>query len=402
MRLEVRLPVQVGVAVPANVVTQERDRNDERDTTPARRLARCGCHGGMEGMPGARLLPVAVLLAGACAPRAASDWASPAQRLHPLVGSIWDVASGDRIDADTLVATLVTHPLVLLGEKHDNPDHHRLQARVLESLLAAGRWPAVAFEMLAGDLGPDVDRVRTEPAPSPSDLRLALDWDVRGWPAWELYEPIFATALAARLPIVAADLDPATLAALGREGATALPPPERTHLGLHIALPADVHAAMAAEIREAHCGRASDAMVARMVTVQRARDGALARALLAAAARPDADGAVLIAGIGHVRRDHGVPALLRGWAPDTSVASVAFLEVIADADTPTADLAARQLSQYPFDFMWFTPRVDERDPCERFRRRLERLGRPTAAHTVTSWSLTASSVAAEQPRGVSE
>ena len=37
---------------------------------------------------------------------------------------------------------------VLLGEKHDNPDHHRLQAWMIDALVARGRRPAIAMEML--------------------------------------------------------------------------------------------------------------------------------------------------------------------------------------------------------------------------------------------------------------
>jgi uncharacterized iron-regulated protein len=346
--------------------------------------------------PGGKLLPAVALIA-ACAARPANDrvapargpepvaapqadagdestdWAAAAQREHPLVGSVWDVASGERIDAAALVAALAAFPVALLGEKHDNPDHHRLEARVLGGMVAAGRWPAVVLEMLAGDLDADVDRVRAAAEPSPSDLRRALDWDARGSLAWDLYEPVFATTLAARLPIAAGGLDPEVRAALKGDGGTALLPADLAHLGLDRELPSEKRAAMAADIREAHCGRAPDALVARMVTLQRAVDGSLARAVLAAAARPDADGALLIAGIEHVRRDRAVPALLRRWVPETPVASVAFLEVIGGAESVAADLARRRLSRYPFDFVWFTPRVDDLDPCENFQSELERL-----------------------------
>jgi uncharacterized iron-regulated protein len=360
----------------------------------------------MDGMSaGAKLLPAVVLIA-ACAARPAgdqvapardpkpaagtqgdagddaNDWVATVQREHPLAGSVWDVASGERVDPATLVAALAAYPLALLGEKHDNPDHHRLQARVLAGIVAAGRWPAVVFEMLAGDLDADVDRVRAAAEPSPSDLRRALDWDTRGSLAWDLYEPILATTLAARLPIAAGGLDPTLRATLKADGATALRPGERTQLGLDRTVPPDERAAMVADIREAHCGRAPDILLTRMVTLQRAVDGSLARALLAAAARPDADGALLIAGIEHVRHDRGVPALLRDWAPETPVASVAFLEVIGGAETVAADLAQRRLSHYPFDFVWFTPRVDDLDPCEKFESELGRL--PPASPPATA------------------
>jgi uncharacterized iron-regulated protein len=55
---------------------------------------------------------------------------------------------------------------------------------------------------------------------------------------------------------------------------------------------------------------------------QRARDAHIAAAMRDAGG----DGAVLIAGAGHARRDMGVPRLL----PDADVISLAFIEVRAD------------------------------------------------------------------------
>jgi uncharacterized iron-regulated protein len=70
-----------------------------------------------------------------------------------------------------------------------------------------------------------------------------------------------------------------------------------------------------------------------MVEARWVRDAHMARRLLDAAAR--ADGAVLIAGAGHVRRDRGVPAhLVRLGADPSTVASLAFLEVRDGADRP--------------------------------------------------------------------
>ena len=92
------------------------------------------------------------------------------------------------------------------------------------------------------------------------------------------------------------------------------------------------------------------------VLVQRARDAQMALAMREAGG----DGAILIAGVGHVRRDVGVPRDL----PGGDVASVAFLEARKDMTAAPA-LAV--------DYLWFTPGVDDRDPCERFRPELERL-----------------------------
>ena len=107
----------------------------------------------------------------------------------------------------------------------------------------------------------------------------------------------------------------------------------------------------------------SDLLVPGMVVAQRARDAHMAERLVAG----QRDGAVLIAGAGHARTDRGVPRVLASLAPDASVVAVAFVEV-ADAWTAPPDYATRfGAARLPFDFVWFTARVDNADPCARFR-----------------------------------
>src|SRR6266536_2359670 len=104
------------------------------------------------------------------------DWQSPLGRDHASSGTIWDVRAAAPITADTLVARLAARRFVLLGEKHDNPDHHRLQAWTLAALVAAGRRPAVAFEMFRAD---QADVIARHLAGAPGDahgLGDALDW----------------------------------------------------------------------------------------------------------------------------------------------------------------------------------------------------------------------------------
>ena len=78
----------------------------------------------------------------ACALLAPTEWQARVERHHPLVGRVWAVGARRFITPETLGAELDRAPFVLLGEKHDNPDHHRLQARILQELSAAGRRPA--------------------------------------------------------------------------------------------------------------------------------------------------------------------------------------------------------------------------------------------------------------------
>jgi hypothetical protein len=56
-----------------------------------------------------------------------------------------------------------------------------------------------------------------------------------------------------------------------------------------------------------------------------------------------------------------------------SVVAVAFVEVDAE-DANVAAYAQRfDHSTLPFDYVWFTPRFSEEDPCEKFREQLQRM-----------------------------
>ncbi len=315
--------------------------------------------------------PVAAPLADA------PDWQALYGRDAPRTGRILDVARGEWIDEATLLDALETSEFVLLGERHDHPDHHALQARIVTALVARGRRPPVAFEMLDADDAPAVAAVSADTngdvAARAEALRSAVRWDESGWPDWALYAPVFEAALAAELPIVPANLASAEVRALRRGGAEALTPGRRAELGLDEPPDPETFRALAEQIREAHCGHApAGAALGRMVDIQRAWDAQLALALVTAAgartSRSAGDhGAVLIAGAEHVRHDRGVPRSLARLAPDSGVATLAFVEI------DPADPSAGPDRESPFDFVWLTPRLDLEDPCDEYRDALEKL-----------------------------
>jgi uncharacterized iron-regulated protein len=302
----------------------------------------------------------------------AGPWQAPLGQDHPLVGRIWDTAAGEFIDSDALVDRLRRGRFVLLGEKHDNLDHHRLQTWLLRALIADARRPAVGFEMFTIDDAPAIARQLAAHPTDAGGLAEAVDWQRSGWPDWAMYQPIAEAALQAKLPIIATNLPPATARSLGQSGAAALDTAFAARYGLDRALAPDIQEAMAEEIRAAHCGYASDTQVNAMLVVQRARDAQMAESLVAAGQQ---DGAVLIAGAGHVRRDYGIPVYLASGTPEASVISVAFLEVSQDRLEPTAYAARFRRHALPFDYVWFTPRVDDDDPCAAFKDQLQKLQR---------------------------
>jgi len=294
---------------------------------------------------------------------------SPLGRDHPLAGRIFDVARGREIEEAELLAGLAGARFVLLGESHENADHHRLQARVIRELAARGAEAAIAFEMLRADQQPALDQVRASEAPTAEALRAATRWDEGGWPDFALYAPVFEASLAAGLPLVAADLASDERKQLA--SSEPVPAALSARFGLDEPLPHEVQRALEHDLLASHCGMLPASVLGRLVRVQLGRDAALAQALVAApGSAPDAAGkpAVLLAGAEHVRRDRGAPRALARLAPGAELRSLAFLEVDDARRDASADLEARYGEQPVFDYVWYTPRASDEDYCERMKR----------------------------------
>jgi len=306
---------------------------------------------------------MAVILLAAGAARAAEPPAVDLGQDHPLTGRIWDVAASRLVTSETLMARLAASRFVLLGERHDHPEHHRLQASIVRGVAAAGRRPTVAFEMLDADQAAALAAYLQRSPRDATGLGDAVGWSRSGWPPWPLYQPIADAALAHGLPLAAVNLPAAAARAVARGNLDALPPTLVRIHGLDRPAAPAVQTAMEAEMRDSHCGKLPDAVLPAMVTAQRARDATMANGMQAAH-----DGAILIAGAGHVRTDRGVPIYLAARAAGATIASVAFVEVHTGGTT-APDYAERfGAERLPFDYVWFTRRADDVDHCARFER----------------------------------
>jgi uncharacterized iron-regulated protein len=326
----------------------------------------------MTSRPLAVLVPLAIL---ACTPRAdprlvaqpiaGRTWVSPLHRDHPLVGRIWDERAASFTDEAALAAAVAGADVVLLGEVHDNVDHHLLQARLVRAVLASGRRPALAFEMLTTDQQPEVDGALARAPRDPDALAKAVAWKDSRWPAFALYRPIFQAGLDAGLPIVAANISRKVVRQVVSKGAAGLDGPLRARLAKDEPLPQAIQEAMREEMRESHCGELPEVMLDPLVVAQRARDATMAERIVSAGDR----GAILITGNGHARTDRGVPAYLATDAPGRKVVAVAFLEVDPEEKEPQGYREPGEDGPLPYDFAVFTPGEEREDPCEALRGR---------------------------------
>ena len=310
------------------------------------------------------LLP---LLLGACAPLAADAPSVSGARQSTL-----QVDLDDAPLPAPLRKALVTPggvDFLLLGEIHDHPLHHRLRARWLEELAGQGRF-VLAIEQLDADRQPALDEARRaaerardaaggaegsvtgrgaggqQSADEALRLARAAGFDFRGW-HWPFYAPYVELALRRGLPLAAVNLSNEQTRRIARGEAHPLAgaqPPGWS---------AAERDAMAAEIRDGHCGMLPEPAIAPMAAAQVARDAQMARALVDAR-RASGLPVVLLAGNGHVRADLGVPRHLAGLAPGARVLAVGFVE-------PGVPRPA-------FDLSVLTPVHERPDPCEAMRR----------------------------------
>jgi uncharacterized iron-regulated protein len=261
-----------------------------------------------------------------------------------IVAAVALAAQAEASSAEEIAAAAAGHDIVLLGEVHDNPAHHVLQAEVSAMLGAS----AFVFEML------DADAARSITPDSTADssaLALDLNWAESGWPDFAFYAPLFQQA--AETAVYGAQIDRAAAQNAFASSAADVFGAEAESFGLTTPLPEDEQAAREAAQLAAHCDMLPPDILPGFVEAQRLRDADLARQALQAL--EDTGGpVVIITGNGHARLDWGVPAVLSVAAPEVSLFSLGQME----GELPETG---------PFDLLVTAAPVDRPDPCAAFR-----------------------------------
>lgn len=272
---------------------------------------------------------------------------------HALVGRTWDPTAHRFVTEADVGRRVAAAQVVLLGETHDNPEHHRLQRQILESRLAAGVRPILMMEQFDRDQQPALD----DSLRKGGDLAALM----RGWDASHYYG-ILDTARNAGLPLRGANLPRANLRPVVREGYTSLAAGEVERLALASTWDEARERFMAKVIEASHCGKVTAGLRDGLVRAQRLRDATLADTVLESG---DAQ-IVFILGRGHARRDVGVPRYLVARRPGIRVLSIGMVEVQAGRTDPSAYETERAADIAPYDLVMFTARAERPDPCLAF------------------------------------
>lgn len=232
--------------------------------------------------------------------------------------------------------TLLPSDMLLLGERHDAPQHQQMQREAVEWLTRQGLLAALVLEM--AEQGHSTQGL--PPDASEASVQAALAWNDGAWP-WLQYGPVAMAAVRAGVPVHGGNLP-------RRELRTALTDSTLDALLSPAALERQRQA-----VRDGHCGLLPEPRVPGMARVQVARD--LSMAQTAAAAQRPGKVVLVVAGAAHVKRSLGVPVHL----PENMTQKVVV------AHTGIAEKAIKSEA----DLLFQTPDLPPDDACAPLRQR---------------------------------
>jgi uncharacterized iron-regulated protein len=259
--------------------------------------------------------------------------AQPVRRVP--VGTWIHLGSNEK--PDDAIADFAKRGVVLLGESHDEPEHHRWQLHTMAALFCHRPDMVIGFEMFPRRTQPVLDRWSNGELDETSFLR-EVDWPQIWGIAEALYLPLFHFARMHRLPMLALNVDRATNRRVAALGLASVPGTEREGVGD----PAPASSSYRARLFEwfkRHPAAAQDTRAAlerfeRFVRAQLFWDRAMAEAIAGARCDERHPLVIGIMGSGHVEYGEGVPHQLAALGVDDVATALPWR---SDTDYPIHD-----------------------------------------------------------------
>lgn len=228
-----------------------------------------------------------------------ADW--PEQ---PLIERLSD---GSRMGLTRLTSELRGSPFVLVGELHDEPDHHRAQLMLVRALWEARMDLAIGMEMFRQDAQESLDRwVRGEMPEEEMEQIFGQNWAES---SWILYRDILRFARDKSIPVLGLNIPREITQKVASSGYASLPEEMRKDWGeldCDLEDPYKTFLVWAFESHENH----KDKEWENFCQAQILWDTAMAVRLLAFRGEHPETTVVVLAGLGHAWI-HGIPDRIR-------------------------------------------------------------------------------------------
>lgn len=135
-------------------------------------------------------------------------------------------ADGSAVANDALLRSAAQQQVVLLGEHHDNMDHHRWQLYTLAGLHALRPDLVLGLEMFSRNVQPILDRW-VDGELGEAEFLKAVNWEETWSFDADLYMPLFHFARLNRIPMLALNVDKGLIAEVRQKGWNAIPAERR-------------------------------------------------------------------------------------------------------------------------------------------------------------------------------
>lgn len=306
-------------------------------------------------------------------------------RQDPLIGKIINTKSNQAMDFESLIKNISTYDVIYLSEKHDNPEHHHIQKRVILGLIEKGLTPTLGFEFFSledtSDLLNFVDSgkaVHTKKIEKiiEIDLRKKLRWDTQSDKMWNYYYDLLSLAKTEKLQVAGIDLPGTLKKRITRKGITGISPIEKEQVFTTQLSDETYKDYMFSIFKAVHCGMGNEKMLARLYDTWVARNDKMALSITRLYKHGKGPIVIIIGG-GHT--EYGLGVIDRVAAIDKTIkqVNIALREISVKPSglleyVLPLDLAGFEKKPLA-DFLWFTQRVSYADPCEEFKKSLKKM-----------------------------
>lgn len=310
-------------------------------------------------------------------------------RDDPLIGKIINTSTGTSIDFDSLIKDISTCDVIYLSEKHNNPDHHNFQERVIQGLINEGLKPSIGFEFFSMENTVDllnfvdsgkVIHSKKNKKIIEADLRRKLGWDTQPDPMWKYYFDLLNIAKKENLTVAGIDLPRNLKRRITRKGLKGISPIEKELVFSTKLEDKAYRDYMFAIFKAVHCGMGHKRMTSRLYDTWMARNDKMALSITWLSKHRKGPVVIIIGG-GHT--EYGLGVIDRVNAIDKTKnikqVNIALKEISTTPLNLPEYLMPLELEGFnkvpPADFFFFTQRVSYKNPCEEFQKSLQKMKR---------------------------
>ncbi len=270
-----------------------------------------------------------------------------------MLDAVTATATGEMLNPREVVARLAGTRLIFVGESHTTMDFHRVQLKMIEELVRAGKKVLIGLEMY-----PNTEQRYLDDwylgFYSESGFIQMSHWYKNWGYHWNYYRDIFLFARDHHIRMFALNAPREVVSAVSRKGLQNLSPEEKAHIAPKIDTANEEHFALFKAFFAEGMGMnamISDTMVAPMFASQCTWDATMGYNAVQALKEYGDENTVMVVliGSGHVAYNLGIERQAAAWY-EGKMASIIPIQVLDDRDRPIGSVRASYA-----DYLWGVP-----------------------------------------------